>query len=220
MMEIWIDTADLNFFSENPVSAAAFGITTNPSILSANDTTPLETIAYLLKITEHLCIQVISNESEKIIQQARYLQRLSTRIIVKIPATENGFLATKRLVKEGVPVLLTAIENEYQALISCALDVDYIAPYFHQIKESNTHWQSTLERIKNTTQNAKKTKMMLASLRSMEDVDIAMQMNSDAITVPPSLYKKIMHTPQITTAALQKFSIDWQKIKDNLFERA
>ncbi|WP_119343066.1 transaldolase family protein [Facilibium subflavum] len=221
-MEIWLDSADTHFIKNCHYKTMLDGVTTNPSILSQSHDTPMQTIEQILHLQQkELCVQVTAKSTDKIIDQARKLHNISARIIVKIPVTQAGIVAMQQLIKEEIKVLATAVVSAKQAMLACKLNVDYIAPYYHHIKNNNPSWQQEIDLIcKMNTMIPCRSKIMLASLKTLDDVNHAIALQAQAITIVPELMDQLFEAPELTQKAIEKFDHDWATVKDDLLALA
>ncbi|WP_116963058.1 transaldolase family protein [Fastidiosibacter lacustris] len=220
-MEIWLDSSNLSDARYFDHVGLTSGITTNPKILASSQNSPLQTLQRLLEINDQpICVQVTAQDTLGIIAQARHLRTISTRFIVKIQANKQGFKAMKELVSENIPVLSTAIFTAGQVLTSCQLNVDYIAPYFDHIKQSNINWENEIRRMADIVKSVNcKSKLMMASIKNIEDIYYSMDIGAQAVTAPSDILRKLAEEPLQTSDALQMFSTSWATVEDDLFNQ-
>ncbi|MCF6775872.1 hypothetical protein L3V83_04695 [Thiotrichales bacterium 19X7-9] len=217
-MEIWLDSADIQSAIHFENIGLIDGITTNPKILSDAKEAPLRTLQSLLETSKNsICAQVLAQNAREIIVQAKELQKISKRIIVKIPANEQGYLAMKELVEEGIPVLATSVFTANQVLMSCKLNVDYIAPYFNHIKSINPNWEQEIKRMVMITKTIDcKSKLMMASIKSIEDIYFSIDIGAQSITAPGNVLEQLFNTPEQMSEVLDEFQSAWGTVKEDL----
>lgn len=210
-MEIWLDTIDINLIQKAAESNIITGVTTNPSILSQSLHSPEVTLKQLLSIQPgYVAVQVIANDLEGMLRQARNLSRLSDRIIVKIPVTQEGFRAMSILHGENIRTMATAIFTPEQILLSAISKATYAAPYLGRIDESIGNGLdiiNTMQTIINTQQFP--LKLIAAAIRTTEQVAQSAKIGVGAITLPKDVYMALLSTHKLTEESLDKFSIDW-----------
>ncbi|MCF6766700.1 hypothetical protein L3V82_13080 [Thiotrichales bacterium 19S3-7] len=217
-MEIWLDSADTQSVIHFENIGLISGITTNPKILSGTIKPPLETLQSLLEASSKpICAQILAQNAREIIVQAKELQNISKRIIVKIPANEQGYLAMKELVDEGIPVLSTSVFTASQVLISCKLNVDYIAPYINHIKLINLNWEQEIKKMVMVVNSINcKSKLMMASIKSIEDIYYSIAVGAKSITVPGNILEQLLDTPEEMSEVLDEFQSAWNTVKEDL----
>lgn len=137
-MRLLIDSADLAEIRELYAFYTYDGVTTNPALLSAVGGEPLEVLrairAFLPQGAE-LHAQVISQEAETMVQEARRLRREIPGIRVKVPVTRQGLRAIGLLAAEGVPVTATAVYTPMQGYLAARAGARHIAPYVSRIDD-------------------------------------------------------------------------------------
>ncbi len=120
MIELYLDTVDVEQVRRFNTCLPIKGVTTNPSILAkagvgVNDVLP--ELAEILGTEARFHIQVVSQTVAEIVEEAKKINALPYDVVVKIPATETGLAAIKIVKKQGVQVLATA----YGCFIGCGL---------------------------------------------------------------------------------------------------
>lgn len=113
------------------------GVTTNPSILKAAGNNPIEQLKQIRRIlppTSQLHVQVVSEETERMVQEAQFLMdHIGENIYIKVPVTEPGLRAIPKLVAQGIKVTATAIYTAMQAFMAAKAGASYTAPYVNRL---------------------------------------------------------------------------------------
>lgn len=216
-MEIWLDTANRSII-EKAVglgTGIVYGVTTNPSIISSESaSTPLEVL--IMDILElhsgPVAVQVIDTDTAGMIRQAKALHAFSSRIIVKIPVTQNGIRAMCALSKEGVLCMATAIFEPRQALLAFKAGARYLAPYLGKIADTGSCPIEVLVYMKMLKENYSFTgEIIAAGVREVSEVISCADVGVKAITLPPTVFEELVSDNKNTQMALEKFSVDWKK---------
>lgn len=215
-MEIFLDTIDFELIKEAK-SFNIYGITTNPTILSKTIHSPRRTIETLLSIQEGpVAVQVTENSSEKIIAQAKHLSLISDRLILKIPTTKEGLKAINFLKKEKINILATVIYTPTQALFAYLAKADYIAPYVSRIDDFTKNGNQSLISMKQIKSNYQfPTKILAASIRSMDQIHFCLENAIDSITLQEKVFLQWVEDYPKTLENLVTFSKDWEKVKQD-----
>jgi len=212
-MQIWLDTINLKVIKDASTCGILSGITTNPSILSlAEHGHVRKTLDNLLTLQEGpVAVQVTEEDSAAIVEEARSIFSSSQRIIIKIFANKSGFAAIRQLREESIPVLATGIFRPTQALLAANLGGAYIAPYFSHIGESGVA-RKTLETIVSVLRSGGyRTKILVASVNSLEDLVYCAELGVEAVTIKGCLYEKLVADCQLVENFSVKFLSDWRK---------
>lgn len=206
-MEIWLDTTDEQTIKKAHDLGLLYGVTTNPAIL-AQERAPFEEILYrLLDIQEGpVAVQVISDNTRKIITEAHKLNRFSARLYAKVPASHDGFLAMQNLIDDGVPVIATTVFTPSQAFVAFKLGAKYIAPYLGRIEANGTNIKDFLTSLKKMQIAYEfESKILAAGLKNLNQFQTAAEQGSDAATLPQNLFTELLATNSFTEQALEEF---------------
>src|SRR5262245_45517365 len=105
-MEIWLDTIERGTIELAKNLGILHGVTTNPAILAQSSEPAEEVLEELLNLySGPLAVQVTLPAAQQMIEQAKDLFDFSSRIIVKVPVTEQGLEAIYRISHLEIPVM-------------------------------------------------------------------------------------------------------------------
>ena len=204
-MEWMIDTANLNAIKEAVDMLPLAGITTNPSILKAelpfDYETPLKAIRALTPgLTMH--VQLGSEDCEGMLEEAAYLQNLLGQdIYVKVPTTEAGVKAMRRLKDRGVNVTATAIYYPLQAMLAVSAGADYLAPYCNRMEQNEIDFGKAIEQIRDMIDlGGYEAKILGASFKNAGQVVRAIDSGAHAVTVQPAMLRSVLKSALVTDA--------------------
>lgn len=134
-LKLFLDSADPEKIRRALDFYPLDGVTTNPTILSRQNTELLPLLKELRKITEGklLFVQVTAEKSDDMVCEAQKTANLlGGDICIKIPATEEGLRAIKILSRDGISTTATAVYSVSQAIrrscgrrLRCALYEPY-----------------------------------------------------------------------------------------------
>lgn len=212
-MEIWMDSSDSKAIEAACHYGIIFGVTTNPTLLAKVDCDLDKAINKLLDIQDGpVAVQVIADEADAIVHQALQLHAFSDRIIVKIPVTQQGLIAMKRLEDHQLSVMATAIFQTNQAVLAALAGADYLAPYVGRMYSSGIDALEALQTMKTILDNYRlKTKLIAAALQSPEQISSCAAMGIQAVTLKESLFNQFIADDPNTLDSLEGFAADWQK---------
>lgn len=205
-MEIWLDTIDLEAIKDAAKVGLISGVTTNPSILSKSKDVK-RTIDELLDLQPGpVAVQVTQTDPKKIVDEARSLSVISARILVKIPINKSGLIAINELREDKIPILGTAVLFPIQALMAANLGIASIAPYF-------SHMDNAVETMKVIQDMYVRyqfsTKILAASLKSLEQLLYCASLGISAVTIKADLYALLVAENPTVENFIQKFRSDW-----------
>ena len=206
-MEIWLDGIDINLIKLGGRLGILHGVTTNPSIISASGKNIEEVLSHVLK-SHHgpTAVQILAEKAEDIVEQAETLRDYSERIIVKIPVTQQGLKAMQALSHLQLPIMATGILTPIQLLLACHAGAMFLAPYYTHIEKTGTSAETAMEKMLHIIQTYEfESKIVVASLHSLEQILTCLQLGINAVTIKPELFNKLISDHPITIDLIEKF---------------
>ena len=213
MLELYLDTANLQQIEELAPILPLRGVTTNPSIMASGGVglnALLPKLESILGKQTRIHVQVLSNSVDGIIEEASQLHALPYDIVVKIPAHANGLAAIKQIKQATVPVLATAIYSKQQAIIAALNGADYLAPYLNRIDNLGFDSLEVIDGIQNFLERYQlPSQLLVASFKNLNQVLSVLDLGVGAVTLPTDIARQFLNH-QSTELAVDKFNSDWQ----------
>lgn len=211
-MEIWLDTTNVQLIQKAVRLGILAGVTTNPSIIAASNRSIEDILKDLLHYQEGpVAAQVLAEDTTDMVEEGKYIYSFSNRMIVKIPVTKNGLEALHLLSRQGIPTMATAIFAPHQALMASLIGADYLAPYLSRMEQSGLNPWNALNTMSKILDNYRlKTRILGASLKTVEDVAKCAEAGIYAVTIKDELFEKLIENHPLTDQMVQKFAVDWQ----------
>ncbi|MCF6204203.1 MAG: fructose-6-phosphate aldolase [Methylococcaceae bacterium] len=212
MIELYLDTVDINQVSRLNACLPLKGVTTNPSILAkagrgVNHVLP--ELANVIGSEARFHIQVVSQILDEIVDEAFKINSLPYDIVVKIPATETGLAAIKKIKQQNIPVLATAIYSVQQGILAALSGADYLAPYVNRMDTMGNDGIKVVSDLQLLlTQQDLDCKLLPASFKNTLQVIEVMKLGVKAITIPVDIAIQMLEHPAVDSA-VQQFSQDW-----------
>jgi len=191
------------------------GVTTNPSLMAKEGR--LDTDVMLKEICDLVQApvsgEVTALDADGMIEEGKRLAAISEHIVVKVPTTYDGLVATAALAAEGINVNATLIFSANQALLMAKAGAAYVSPFVGRLDDVGEEGMQLISDICEIYQNFDfDTEVIVASVRSpMHVVDSAL-LGADIATIPPSVIKKLVAHP-LTDKGLAGFMADWEKLQ-------
>lgn len=208
LLKLFLDSADPEKIRRALDFYPLDGVTTNPTILSRQNTELLPLLNELRKITEGklLFVQVTADKSDDMVCEAQKIAKLlGGDICIKIPATEEGLRAIKILSRDGISTTATAVYSVSQAILAAAAGADYVAPYMSHIDNlCLDSAQVAGDMAKLFREHYPKTNVLAASFRVAEQINRAVLCGVGAVTVAPEMLP-VMIGNRGTEAELESF---------------
>ena len=209
-MELWLDTVNLNVIKIANELGILKGVTTNPSLLAACQDVEA-TLISLLEIQDGpITCQVTVSDAEGMTQQGLAYEKISERIIVKVPVTQEGLKAIHSLAEREIDTMATVIFDYRQYLLAAKAGASYAAPYFSSIQGAGKNAEGEFERMCNFKQRyGLNTKILAASLQDLQQLETCLKFGVDAVTLKDDLFLKFIEDNPLTLQRVTKFQEAW-----------
>ena len=212
-MEIFLDSSDIKEIKGLNKANLVDGITTNPSLLASANTN----FKILLKeicgeIKGPVSAEVTSPDIPSMLKEADVLRKIAKNIVIKVPLTWNGLQVCSILSAKKVKVNVTLCFSTSQALLAAKAGATYVSPFIGRLDDIGENGIQLIEDIKKIFNNYKniKTKILSASIRSVEHFNAVATIGSDVATVPVKIFKEL-HKHHLTDKGVDIFTADWKK---------
>jgi transaldolase len=214
VMELYIDTANIDEIREAAALGILDGVTTNPSLVAKEG---VEFHDRLLEICEvvsgPVSAEVISLEHDGMIAEADELLNIASNIIIKLPCTVEGLKACKTLSDRGVRVNMTLCFQPLQALMVAKAGAYLVSPFLGRIDDVGGDGMELIQQIRTIYDNyGFTTKILAASIRHPLHLVQCALIGADVVTVPMKVIKQQMHHP-LTDKGLEAFLADWNALQ-------
>lgn len=203
MMKLLLDTADTDLWQRLAPQGVFSGITTNPLLMQrAKMTCSIDNYARLYEQAQALGygeihFQVFGSDWTACAEQ---ILSIGSGVFVKIPAVASGLSVANRL---NCPdrVTLTAIYSPSQVMAAESLGVAYAAPYYARLHEKSGDADPAFLAMRQIEQT---TRVLVASLRSTEQIEHLAQMGFRTFAIPGSLALEWTENP-LSLQAVSEF---------------
>ena len=215
MIDIYADGAALNEVA--PLDEIVQGYTFNPTLFrSLGVPDYLSYCKAILRETDKpVSFEVIADEPEEMIRQARILSGLGSNVYVKIPITfcngESTWMVNNLLVKEKVKLNITAIFTKEQVwhMLPDIRDTGTILSVFAgRLFDIGINAVKVTKEMAEIVHEQSNCKVLWASSRQVYDIKNATVAGCDIITMPPSLIKKL----HLFNKTPEEYSLDTVKM--------
>ena len=206
-MRILIDSAEIAAIRQALATGFVAGVTTNPTLLRRAGVravgVPDLARQALAAGARELHLQVYAADTDSMAAEAHQLSAIDAmRVVVKIPATPDGYHAAAQLARDGVPVTLTAVYTLRQALLAQSVGARYIAIYLGRMRDSGLDALALAGQMQALlgAQRAE-TMILAASIRNAEEVVALGMIGIGAATLPANLIGGLLESDATTQAA-------------------
>ncbi|SEB43461.1 transaldolase family protein [Microbacterium hydrocarbonoxydans] len=193
---LYVDSADTDRVSSLLAAGVVHGVTTNPTILERGRRTAAEIPDLYARWTEEgareIFFQTWGGDTAAFLRNAEGIRALGERVVVKVPATRDGFAAASALVRDGATVLVTAVYTVGQALACASIGVQYIAPYLGRMRDAGIDGDAVIARMQEVCVGSS-SNVLAASLRSPEDITGLRLAGVPYFTAAPDVIEQLLY---------------------------
>lgn len=213
-MKFFIDSGDTAEIKLANSMGIIDGVTTNPSLVAKSGKNFEALIQEICEIVDGpVSAEVVSLEAPKMLEEGRKLAAMHRNVVVKVPLTEQGLIATKAFTKEGIKTNVTLCFSPNQALLAAKAGATYISPFVGRLDDISQDGMQLIRDIRTIYDNYKfTTQILAASIRHPVHVQQCALVGADVATCPLKTLQQLVKHP-LTDAGLKQFLADWEKRK-------
>jgi len=211
-MKIFLDTANIDEIKKGVELGIIDGVTTNPSLVAKEKKDFKSLIKEICDIVKApVSAEVISMDAEGMVKEGVDLAGISEFVVVKIPFTPEGLIATQKLAEKEIKVNMTLIFSLNQALLACKAGARYISPFVGRLDDIGHNGFELAKDCQIMVENYLfDCEIIAASIRHPQHVIEAIKNGIDIATLPFSILNQMMKHP-LTDIGIEKFLSDWKK---------
>ena len=211
-MQLFLDTTDTAVLKDLAATGLVDGVTTNPSLIAKSGRNMLEEIAEICALVDGpVSAEVAATEAEAMLAEGRKLAGVAPNVVVKVPLTRNGLVATREFSAEGIQTNVTLCFSAAQALLAAKSGATYISPFVGRLDDHGAAGMDLITEIRAIYDNYDfDTEILAASIRTPAHVTEAALSGADCATIPPDVFLALFKHP-LTERGLQQFMADWAK---------
>lgn len=213
-MRLFLDTANLDEIRKAARLGVISGVTTNPSLVAREGRSDLPAVIQEITsiIDGPISVEVLSQDAEGMVREARELSSWSRNVVVKIPVTEAGIEALSRLSREGIKCNLTLCFSLNQALLGALAGATYVSPFVGRLDDVGHDGMALVADIVQVFRHyGFSTQVIAASIRHPLHLIAAAKAGAHIATVPYRVLTQMIKHP-LTDVGLSRFLEDWQRV--------
>jgi len=211
-MKFFIDSADIQEIRAANLKGWVDGVTTNPTLIAKSGRPFHDTIKEVCKeVSGPVSAEVIATTSNEMVREGLELAKLASNVVVKIPMTEEGLVAVRKLTAEGIRTNVTLCFSAVQALLVAKAGATFVSPFVGRIDDIGSDGMELISQIVQIYENFDfQTEVLVASIRSPNHILQAALIGADVATIPYKVMQQMCQHP-LTDKGLSSFLADWQK---------
>jgi len=212
-LDFFVDTADVAEIRELASLGLLDGVTTNPSLIAKAGRDFKTIIAEICEVVPGpVSAEVAATDADGMLAEGRILAKIAKNVAVKVPLTWDGLKACRTLAGEGTMVNVTLCFSANQALLAAKAGATFVSPFVGRLDDIGLDGMDLIREIRTIYDNYApiETKILAASIRTVNHVRDAALIGADVATVPPAILKALVKHP-LTDKGLDAFLADWKK---------
>ncbi|MCL1867092.1 MAG: fructose-6-phosphate aldolase [Oscillospiraceae bacterium] len=210
-MKLFIDTANIAEIKHANDMGVICGVTTNPSLIAKEGRDFKTVVAEIAEIVDGpISAEVISLETDKMVEEALPLAAIHKNVIIKLPMTEDGLKACKALTAKGIKTNVTLVFSAAQAILAAKAGATYVSPFLGRLDDVGTRGMELIEEIVDifAVQNLD-CEIIAASIRNPIHVTRAARVGCHIATIPSGVLLQMLSHP-LTDIGIERFMKDWE----------
>lgn len=228
-MKYFLDSAKLDEIKYAYESFGIDGVTTNPKHIMLSGKPFLTAITDIanwireegLEGVDRFPVSVEINphldKAEDMMEAARKVSALSKNFVIKIPSTEQGVIAARKLEKEGIRTNVTLVFSPAQALLPAKNGSLFVSPFIGWKEANGEDCRQYIKDIVDIYKNYGfygKTQIICAAVRTPKQMVDCAVAGADIVTAGLAVYQDSMKHAY-TTQGLGTFCDAWDHTQGN-----
>ena len=211
-MQLFLDTTDTAVLKDLAATGLVDGVTTNPTLIAKSGRPMLEVIAEICDLVEGpVSAEVAATDVEGMLKEGAKLAAIATNVVVKLPLTREGLIATAEFAVQGVATNVTLCFTAAQAMLAAKAGATYISPFIGRLDDYGMDGMDLIREIRAIYDTYDfDTEILAASIRNPGHVTAAALSGADCATIPPGVFLDLFKHP-LTEKGLEQFMSDWAK---------
>lgn len=214
-MKYFLDSAKIEEIKYAYENWGINGVTTNPKHIKASGKpfyTVINELAEEFKGVESpISVEIDPHldKADDMIDAAKKIAAMSDNFVIKIPCTEQGLVAAKKLTDDGVKVNVTLVFTSSQALQVGRLGCTYCSPFIGWQETSGVDCTDLLNSIMSIYETyGFDTEVIVAAVRNGKQIVDAALADADIVTAAYDVYKDSFEHP-FTERGIKIFTDAW-----------
>ena len=214
-MRIFLDTANIDQIRQAAKLGIISGVTTNPSLVSKEGTADYQAVIKEICsiIPGPISTEVLVEEAQAMVEQARHISTWAPNVAIKIPATAAGLEAISALAEDKIKVNFTLCFSLNQALLGALAGATYVSIFVGRMDDAGHDGMQVVKDIVEVFKHyGLSTQVIAASIRHPQHCVAAARAGAHIATVPYHVLMQMIQHP-FTDVGVARFLADWQRLR-------
>jgi transaldolase len=217
-MRIFLDTANIDQIKKGVKLGVVSGVTTNPTLVAKEGLRDYEAVVKeICSIVDGpVSAEVVVNDKEVMLIQARKIATWAPNVVVKIPSTADGLEVISQLAKENIKVNMTLCFSVNQALLGALAGTAFVSPFVGRLDDIGHDGMALIKDIVEVFKQYDDltTEVLAASIRHPLHCVAAAKAGAHIATIPYKVLLQMTKHP-LTDIGIERFLADWQSVSEN-----
>jgi transaldolase len=211
-MQLFLDTTDVATLRDMALTGLVDGVTTNPTLIAKSGRPMLQVIAEICEaIAGPVSAEAVALDAPGMLAEGHKLAAIAPNVVVKVPLTREGLIATAEFAREGIQTNVTLCFSAAQALLAAKAGATYVSPFIGRLDDHGADGMELIAQIRAIYDTYDfDTEILAASIRTPAHVTAAALAGADCATIPPDVFTALFKHP-LTEKGLEQFMSDWAK---------
>lgn len=211
-MKLFLDTANLAEIHQAAAWGVISGVTTNPSLAAREKENFSEILPRICDLVDGpISAEVIAEDHEGMIREARQLAAIHENVNIKIPITPAGMETVKALSGEGIKTNVTLVFSANQALLAARAGASFVSPFIGRLDDIGHNGVELVEEIVALFKiHGLSTEVIAASIRHTAHIPAVALAGAHIATIPFKVLRQMFNHP-LTDSGIERFLADWEK---------
>jgi len=211
-MQFFLDTGIVDEIKKAAAWGIVNGVTTNPSLIAKSGRSQRDVITEITQIVDGpISAEVIATDHEGMVKEATELAKIHDNVVIKLPMTQDGLIACKKISSQGVMVNMTLIFSSNQALMCAKNGATYVSPFIGRLDDIGHDGMALISEIRQVFTNFDyEPQVLAASIRHATHVRDCSFVGADVATMPYKVMETLFKHP-LTDKGLAAFLADHAK---------
>ena len=213
MVEFFLDTASLKEIEEFTRWGIADGVTTNQKIFLSEGGVDFKrrVLEICALVDGPVSVETTRSKVEELIAEAREYASWHRNVVVKIAmhADGRGLEVVHRLANDGIRTNMTVMMTFNQLVLAAKAGATYVSLFYNRSKEAGEDpVQIIRDYVRVAKDDALSAKLIVGSIRTPEDVSVAVAAGAHIMTVPAKILKQMPFSKR-TEETIEEFDTAW-----------
>ena len=217
-MRIFLDTANIDQIKQGVKLGVVSGVTTNPTLVSKEGHKDYKAVVKEIcaVVNGPVSAEVVVNDKEAMLSQAREIATWAPNVMVKIPSTADGLEVISQLTREDIKVNMTLCFSVNQALLGALAGATFVSPFVGRLDDAGHDGMALVKDIVDVFNQYEDltTEVLAASIRHPLHCVAAAKAGAHIATIPYKVLLQMTKHP-LTDVGIERFLADWQSVSEN-----